>query len=390
MKKPITRRNFLSLSGMATAGLIITGCRSSKKRLPETSDDKKSKVTLAKADNYDKQALRQEIRNMFNELGGLGDIIRPGHRVAIKVNLTGGLRFSGESAHVGINAHWTHPEVVRAVGEALIDAGAKELFIMDGIYGDNDYESAGYTEIAGTLGARLINLNNPDPFNDYIHLKTGDGWYVYEEFIFNRLVSEVDTFISIPKLKCHNNCGVTLSLKNHIGLGPVRHYCSEARNDIRSGMHGSSQEAGTRLPKVIVDLLRARPIDMTVIDGIKTAEGGEGPWIRNTFKMVESGILVAGKNPVATDAVATAAMGFDPDAAAYETPFDNSLNHLALACENGLGTNHLEEIEIVGEALEDVVYPFKPCAKYNNISMNNRIYGLTPLLVPSSLAREEG
>jgi uncharacterized protein (DUF362 family) len=364
----ITRRAFLSLSGMATAGLIITGCRSARKRLPGTSNDKKSKVALAKAESYDRQILRREIRNMFDDLGGLGDIIKPGSRVAIKVNLTGGLRFSGEYAKVGINAHWTHPEVVRAVGEALIDAGAKELFIMDGIYEDNNYEFAGYTEIADALGARLINLNNPDPYDDFLHQKTGEGWYVYEEFIFNRLVSDVDAFVTIPKLKCHNNCGVTLSMKNHIGLGPVRYYCSEAGRDNRSGMHGTRQEAPTRLPKVIIDLLRARPIDLSIIDGIKTVEGGEGPWIRNTFNMVEPGILVAGKNPVATDAVATAAMGFNPDAAAYETPFVNSLNHLALACEKGLGTNHLEEIEIVGETLEDVVYPFKPCVKSDNIA----------------------
>ncbi len=366
-QKQITRRDFLSLSGMVTAGLVIAGCSSSRKRSLTASSNKKSKVTLAKADSYDKQILRREIRNMFDELGGLGDIIKPGDRVAIKVNLTGGLRFGGEYAKVGINTYWTHPEVVRAVGEALIDAGAKELFIMEGIYEDNNYEFAGYTRIADALGARLINLNDPDPYDDFIHQKVGKDWYIYEEFIFNRLVNEVDAFVSIPKLKCHNNCGVTLALKNNIGLGPVRYYCSEAGMDNRSGMHGTRQESPTRLPKVIVDLLRARPIDLTVIDGIKTVEGGEGPWVRNTFSMVEPGILVAGKNPVATDAVATAAMGFNPDAGAYEMPFVNSLNHLALACENGLGTNHLEEIEIVGSKLEDVVYHFKPCVKSGNI-----------------------
>jgi uncharacterized protein (DUF362 family) len=128
-------------------------------------------------------------------------------------------------------------------------------------------------------------------------------------------------------------------------------------------MHGSGDEARTRLPKVIVDLLRARPIDLTVIDGIKTVEGGEGPWIRNTFGRIEPGIIIAGKNPVATDAVATAAMGFNPNARDFETPFVSSINHLALACEKGLGTNLLDEIEVLGANLNSVVYPFKPCIK---------------------------
>ncbi|UCG28509.1 MAG: DUF362 domain-containing protein [Bacteroidales bacterium] len=362
-EKQITRRDFISLSGMATAGLVMAGCSRSGKSPTSASTDKKHKVAIAKTDSYDRGILSREVRNMFDELGGLGDIIKPGSRVAIKVNLTGGLKFSGEMAKVGINAHWTHPEMVRAVCEALIDAGAKELFIMDGLYEDTTYEFAGYNEIADAFGARLINLNDPSPYDEFFHQNTGEGWYVYEEFIFNRLISEVDAFVSIPKMKCHNNCGVTLTLKNHIGLAPVRHYCSDARPDIRSAMHGTGEEVRTRLSKVIVDLVRARPIDLSVIDGIKTAEGGEGPWIENTFGLVEPGIIVAGKNPVATDSVATAVMGFNPDAAAFETPFVSSDNHLALASENDLGTNRLEEIEVLGAKIEDVAFPFKPCAK---------------------------
>lgn len=171
------------------------------------------------------------------------------------MNLTGGLKFSRELAEVGINAHWTHPAMVRAVGEALIDAGAKELFIMESLYEDNTFEIAGYKEMVEALGARLINLYKPDPYDDFIHQKVGEGWSVYEEFIFNRIVSETDAFVSIAKLKCHNNCGVTLARKIHIGLVPVQYYGSEARCDIRAGMHGSGDEARTRLPEVIVDLL---------------------------------------------------------------------------------------------------------------------------------------
>jgi len=376
--KLLTRRDFLSISGIGTAGLAVAGYSTLKRGSLSFLANERSKVAVAKAGSYDKQILRREIRNMFDELGGLGDIIKPGSRVAIKINLTGGLKFSGEMAKVGINAHWTHPEIVRAVGEALIDAGAKELFIMDGLYEDTTYEFAGYTEIADALGARLINLNDPDPYDEYIHQKTGEEWYVYEEFIFNRLVSDVDAFVSIPKLKCHNNCGVTLALKNHIGLGPVKFYGLDARPDIRSAMHGTGEEARTRLSKVIVDLLRARPIDLSVIDGIKTAEGGEGPWIQNTFGLVKPGVLVAGKNPVATDSVATAAMGFDPDAAAFETPFVSSDNHLALACQNGLGTNHLEEIEVLGAKLEEVVFPFKPCSRGSYIITGNNRTAVYP------------
>ena len=68
------------------------------------------------------------------------------------------------------------------------------------------------------------------------------------------------------------------------------------------------------MPRVVVDLNRVRPIHLALIDGIKTVEAGEGPWIK-TMAPVAPGVLVAGKNPVATDAVAAAVMGFDPTAA---------------------------------------------------------------------------
>jgi uncharacterized protein (DUF362 family) len=109
---------------------------------------------------------------------------------------------------------------------------------------------------------------------------------------------------------------------------------------------------------VILDLNRARPIHLAVIDGIKTGEGGEVP--RGTFNPVQPGMLIAGKNPVSTDAVATAAMGFDPTVEPPHAPFLRGDNYLNLARELGMGTNRLDEIEVVGASIDDVRYEFKP------------------------------
>jgi len=99
---------------------------------------------------------------------------------------------------------------------------------------------------------------------------------------------------------------------------------------------------------------------LALIDGIKTTEAGEGPWIQ-TMAAVEPGLLVASRDPVAADAVATAAMGFDPTATPPTAPFLRSDNHLNLAYGLGLGTNRLDEMEIVGPSIEDVRYEFSPC-----------------------------
>jgi len=109
---------------------------------------------------------------------------------------------------------------------------------------------------------------------------------------------------------------------------------------------------------VAVDLNLAMPVHMAFIDGIKTVEGGAGAWDQG-YNPVQPGLIVASKNPVAADAVTTAIMGFDPDAPSGSYPFSYADNHLLLAREAGLGTNRLTEINVAGDQIADVLFPFK-------------------------------
>jgi uncharacterized protein (DUF362 family) len=152
-------------------------------------------------------------------------------------------------------------------------------------------------------------------------------------------------------------------MKNLVGLVPYRFYTLQQGDGWRSGFHGTASEIKTRLPRVVIDLNLTRPIHLAVIDGIKTVEGGEGAWAQGV-KQVMPGALVAGKNPVAADSVATAIMGFDPTAEAPDEPFLRSVNHLNLANSLGMGTNRLNEIEVLGPRIEDLVYQFKSARGY--------------------------
>jgi hypothetical protein len=64
-------------------------------------------------------------------------------------------------------------------------------------------------------------------------------------------------------------------------------------------------------------------------------------------------------NPVCTDAVGTAAMGYNPMATSGEAPFDRCDSFLELAEARGLGTRDLSRIEIAGASLKDVTVPFR-------------------------------
>jgi hypothetical protein len=118
----------------------------------------------------------------------------------------------------------------------------------------------------------------------------------------------------------------------------------------------SPRRATYRVPRHTVDAVGIRPIDLVILDGIESVSGGEGPWVR-ALTIQEPGLLLAGRNPVCTDAIATAVMGYDPLAAPGTGPFPGD-NHLALAAALGLGTHDPAQIEVLGLPLEEARHPY--------------------------------
>jgi uncharacterized protein (DUF362 family) len=383
-----SRRDFLKVAGVLAAGSLLAGCgveSESLERTPTGSNNPatpaptstsvpatavctpytgpRPQVALAQATSYDRKLIRQQVQGLFDNLGGLKDIVSRGDKIGIKVNLTGGTGALPAGGETPTEYHILHPEVVRAVGELLRDSGARELYIVEAVSDAQSFPLWGYTEVAESINAKLIDLNQKDPYPDFATVPVGPDWFIYEKLMFNRLLQDVDAFVSIAKMKSHCSAGVTLSMKNLVGLVPMKNYQQNSGDGHRSAFHGTETGKNTRLPRVIVDLNRARPIHLSVIDGVITAEGGEGPWNIYT-KQVKPGVLLAGKNALATDAVATSIMGFDPTSEAPAEPFLQSDNYLNLASQMGLGTNRLNEIDTLGAIPTDVRFPFAACREW--------------------------
>jgi uncharacterized protein (DUF362 family) len=314
-------------------------------------------TAIGRSATYEVARLRQELQIMFDGLGGLGDIIKPGARVAIKPNLTGGTWTDPTLPAPATELFVTHPALVQALAELLIDAGAGQLRIMDGLGDEANFRAWGYTDVAARVNAELVDLCKTSPYNDFVTFPVGPNRQVYDVFYMNAALSEVDVFISVAKMKCHATAGVTLALKNLIGIAPIPLYRREAQDNHRSAFH-ESETYDRRLPRVAVDLNLARPVHLALIDGVLTVEAGAGAWDAG-YNPVKPGLLVASKNALAADTVAAALMGFDPDAPSGTQPFAYADNHLALAREAGLGTNRLAEIGIIGPAIAEVAFPFK-------------------------------
>jgi hypothetical protein len=69
--------------------------------------------------------------------------------------------------------------------------------------------------------------------------------------------------------------------------------------------------------------------------------------------------MIVGLNPIATDAVGVAVMGYsDPQATRGTPPFQTCDNHLLLAEQAGVGTADLSKIEVLGLSIAQAMYPY--------------------------------
>ena len=345
-------------------------------------------VAIAKCASYDED-VTAKLATMFEQLGGLDRLVR-GKTVTVKLNLTGspGLRFKGKALGV---THYTHPKLVGAFASLAGKAGAKrvrfvesgwalsgplEEYMLDSGWNVRALQNAGPVEFENT--------NNLGKGKRYVRFKVPGNAYMYRAYELNHAYDETDVFVSMAKLKNHETCGVTLSLKNCFGMTPASIYGDDAKEDDpnESPTKGrgtifhfgkrqppkcalpeidpsTPREGGYRVPRIVADLVAARPVQLAIIDGIESMAGGEGPWIRRDLRLVQPGVLIAGTNPVCTDAVATAVMGYDPRADRGTKPFQTCDSTLQLAEKHGVGTTDLARIEVRGVSIEKAMYKYE-------------------------------
>jgi len=347
-------------------------------------------VSIAKCASYNGD-VTATLGTMFDQLGGLDRIVK-GKTVTIKLNLTGspGLRLQGRPLGV---THYIHPKLVGATAYLMGRGGAKRIrFVESGWALSGPLEEymldSGWnvrTIASAAPGVEFENTNNLGKGKRYARLKVPGTPYMYPAFDLNHAFEDTDVFVSMAKLKNHETCGVTLSLKNCFGNTPASIYGDNAgvdepnekptsgrgavchageRQPSRSApqeIHfGSNHDAGYRVPHIVADLAAARPVDLAIIDGIESIAGGEGPWIRSKpLRLVQPGVLIVGTNPVTTDTVATAVMGYNPRADRGMAPFQTCDNMLLLAERHGIGTTDLKRIEVVGAPIAQALYRYE-------------------------------
>jgi uncharacterized protein (DUF362 family) len=347
-----------------------------------------SPVAIAKCPSYDSD-VTATLATMFDQVGGLSGLVR-NKTVTIKLNMTGApsLRVQGRAPAL---THYSHPSVAGAVAHLMGQAGARRIRFVESPWASagplEEYMlDSGWNVRALQSAAERVefaNTNVAGSAKSYARFTVPNGAYMYPAYDLNRAFEDTDVFVSLAKMKNHATCGVTLSLKNCFGNLPASIYGdsagvddpNESPKDGRSRVghegrrqpsksapqelrFGANHDPGYRVPRIVADLTAARPIHLAIIDGVETIAGGEGPWI-DGIRMVQPRVLIAGLNPVSTDAVAAAVMGYDPRATRGTAPFKTCDNTLLLAEAHGVGSADLKQIDVRGVSIREALYRFE-------------------------------
>jgi uncharacterized protein (DUF362 family) len=373
----ITRRELLRGSAGAAGLTLLAGTETWGAPRPPSLP-----VAIARCKSYELAQVQARMAALFDQIGGIRRLVQ-GKTVAVKLNLVGeiGGTFQGARSE---RSYQVHPATALALAHLLRQAGARRIRFLESGFTQEPYYTAlpkaGWDlDALRAAGGRVEfeDTRNLGQSKQYSRLKVPWGGDIFPSYLVNHSYEDTDVYVSLAKLKNHAAAGVTLSLKNSFGVPPSSLYGTDAGSEGATGarvgiLHAGGQKppagvpaelkpdsprrAEWRVPHVITDLAGARPVDLAVIDGVESVKGGEGPWI-NTLARISPGLLIAGRNPVCTDAVAAAVMGYDPQAPPGTRPFPGE-NHLALAAARGLGTNDLKRIEVRGLSIAQARHPY--------------------------------
>lgn len=372
----VTRRTVIRAAGAGAGALALPDAAHGAAKSAPTAP-----VAIARAATYDASEVTERLRTALDQVGGLRKLVA-GKTVAVKVNMVNTPAQGVKNLPSG-RTYQVNFGVARALAVLLDQAGAKRIRFLESTFDtapiEAFFKSGGWD--LGALGALKAKVECEDTrhlgrHKQYARVKVPWGGSLFPAYDLNPAYVDCDVYISLAKLKNHRNAGVTLSMKNNFGITPTSLYgqaelnenSTENRGVFHNGRYrppagvpqeldpSSPRRPGHRVPRHTVDAVGVRPIDLAIIDGIETVSGGEGPW--HELQPLAPHLLIAGRNPVCTDAIATAAMGYDPLGARATGPFIGD-NHLALAAALGLGTNDPARIEVRGLALDEARFPFR-------------------------------
>lgn len=272
----------------------------------------RSQVSIVKCKTYEPKEVENAVRKSLELLGGIEKFVKPNSKVLIKPNL-----LSARTPEEGVD---THPELVRATARLIMPV-TSQIFVGDSPGGwelrdtDKVYERSGIKKICEEEGLRLVRFDKAIDLNG---------------FPIASITREVDSIISIPKLKTHSTTVLTGAIKNMFGMVVGLH---KAQCHLRAPMPDKFAVVLTHVFSLVKPTL-------SIMDGVIGMEG-EGP-AAGTLR--NFGLILASQDAVSLDAIFSKIVGIDP----FEIPT------IYETARRDYGIGDLERIEVLGEKIEGV------------------------------------
>lgn len=246
-------------------------------------------------------------RKAVEALGGMGLFVKKGDTVVIKPNI-GWNRAPQYAAN-------TNPEIVAALVRLCYDAGAKKVRVFDNTCNEAEmcYRNSGIQEAVSKAGGQIYHVTDwkfiAGAFPDGSAM---EAWPIYRDAV------ECDCFINVPVAKHHSLSGLTLSMKNLMGV------CGGSRGQIH-----------WNIDRKLPELTKFINPELTIIDAsrILLRHGPSGGNLKDVKKV---NTVIAGTDPVLADSYAATLFDLKPA----------DIGHIRAGEELGVGTMNIARASI--------------------------------------------
>ena len=298
-KNIISRRSFLIKALGMLGGMVVSAIPIQIIKLiaADASTRSNSSIAVISSKDLSKKSIERMVKKAFGEFGGVKRFIKKGMKVVIKPNIA----WNSPPER----AHNTNPYLVEAAARLCKQAGA-EVTIFDRTCNNArlSYQASGIADAARRAGVKIEHIDS----RKFIKVSVPRGLSKKELLVYKPIL-DADFVINMPIAKHHSSSGLTLSMKNLMGV------IGGNRGKFHFGLHEN-----------IVDFTKTIRVDLVICDALRILtrfgpNGGTPDDIR------EPKSIIMGTNPVSVDAYAATLFGISP----------SKLKYISLASKEGMG-----------------------------------------------------
>jgi uncharacterized protein (DUF362 family)/NAD-dependent dihydropyrimidine dehydrogenase PreA subunit len=275
-------------------------------------------------------SIENAVKKSVNLLGGIERFVDEGGSYLLKPNL-----FTTRTPEQGAT---TDMRIVLTLADMLKRRGAEPIVgecpaMASYARPDIVFDGLGVRKKCEEKGVRIKVLDRERPVK-----VINSNAEVIKELWFPEYALKCDGVINIPKLKTHTLTAMTCAVKNLFGL---------QQGGTKAHLHVITSNNPERFNRLLIDIFESirSQVKLNVVDAVIGMEG-DGP---TTGDPVPFDIVLAGDDAASVDFVAASIIGWNP--------LDVGTN--LIASERGLGPRTLDEIELLGDAIDDVSRRFR-------------------------------